>query len=688
MVLSVQGLFQLFSGWRFRSQLILWLSVTVLFLSLIGSFFNSWFTSKLLYENEFDLSVSRVQHLAVESTLFLVHRADESIATVVENLILYTSIDHVLIFNKQGVLVLSEGDHYSGRHEFHLDACENNTNVELSMIPIMVCDKNDAWHFKVGLFDPEIDNDLSDELAMTHVMTQVGYAYVIVDHSWLVNIRQTIFIKDMTREIIALSLALFLVYWFTGRLVKPLDNLSRLMKAAEGGDLAVRSDSGGSQEVRQMEHAFNSMLSVLEVRSATLNWQRKQLSAEIVEKNKKEQALIESESRYRAVIDNASEAIVTINQTGVMVAANHAATEIFGYQINELVGSNIMMLMPVEKHAAHAAGLSRYNPALTSRNTGDILEVEGVHKDGRLIALELSLGVVGIEGETHITGIIRDVTERKQVQLELEAYRDHLEEMIGERTSALVIARDDALAGERAMSAFLANMSHELRTPLHGILSFSRLGMVKLEQVPLEKLLQYFVEINDSGNGLLMLLSDLLDLSKLKAGKVVYDFSEHKMNEIIDAVTREYAALKSEKNITISIDMPDADIRVICDGNKILQIIRNLLSNALKFSPAESSIVIGCHKRKNGEVLIQVIDEGVGVPDSERDSIFDAFSQSSKTRTAAGGTGLGLAICKGIVEVGHRGQIWVENNPQVGATFSFTIAAGLMTHQGETRASC
>jgi len=685
-VTNPRAIFQSFNEWTFRSQMILLLSITVSVLSLAGAFFNAWHSGKLLYDKEFNFSVAKARHLASETTYLLIYGLDDSVVDVIDDTINYTSIEYVSLFNVQGENVLAHGTQRYDRFSDH-QGCMNEPMEKLATTPVLDCRTDNEWVFKVGLFSPGVDEESPFEVDVVHDTGLVGYAFVVVDYSWLTDIRNDIFVKNMLWVISVLGLVLLLVFWFVGRLVQPLGDLSQLMNAAEEGDLGVRANSSGSREVRQMGRAFNGMLSVLELHSATLNWQRKQLAAEIVEKNEKEKALIESEARYRAVIDNASEGIVTIDTSGKIEAVNNAATEIFGYDIDELIGEDVTMLMPEGNRDVHPTFLEKYRDERGSRSMRkQALEVEGRHKDGRTVALEISLGDIEVGGKTHFTGIVRDVTERTQARLELEAYRDHLQDMVDERTRDLVVARDDALAGERAMSTFLANMSHELRTPLHGILSFSRFGIMKLNKVPLEKLLQYFTEINDSGNRLLVLLSNLLDLSKLKAGKVVYDFSEHNVGDIIDAVVREYAALKKEKEVDISVNLSNPDLRINCDGDKISQVIRNLLSNALKFSPAGSSISIVCKKQDNGDVLVRVADQGLGVPEDEIDSIFDAFTQSSKTRNKAGGTGLGLAICKGIVEVGHRGQISVENNPEGGASFNFTIAADLAPYEHELQA--
>ena len=273
---------------------------------------------------------------------------------------------------------------------------------------------------------------------------------------------------------------------------------------------------------------------------------------------------------------------------------------------------------------------------------------------------------------TTISTTVLDITESKRIQDELIKYREHLHELVDLQTRDLIEARDAALAAERAMSSFIANMSHEIRTPLHGILSFSNFGLKKIETADRKKLGGYFEEINESGQTLLLLLNDLLDLSKLKAGKMMYDYIHADIIEIIKLAAKESAAMRTEKNITLNINSPEK-LTTDFDKDKFRQVIRNLLSNAIKFSPEGAIIDVNVETPDDKQIDITVIDQGPGIPESELSDIFSPFIQSSKTRTKAGGTGLGLAICKEIIESGHNGAIKAENNSDCGATFTLQL---------------
>jgi len=263
-----------------------------------------------------------------------------------------------------------------------------------------------------------------------------------------------------------------------------------------------------------------------------------------------------------------------------------------------------------------------------------------------------------------------DVTEFRKVQEALRNHRDVLERNVAERTAELVAAKNTAEAANFAKSEFLANMSHELRTPMHAILSFAGLGIARAGDVA--KTRQYLERIDASGRRLLGLLNDLLDLSKLEAGAMHYDFGHHPVTSVAAPAMQEFATLAAERRISLSLEAED--IRLWCDPMRIGQVLRNLLSNAIRFTPGEGAVRVVIESTVIGEapggmpgVRMVVADNGVGIPDGELETVFDKFVQSSKTRSGAGGTGLGLAICREIVGQ-HRGSIRAEATPGGGAT--------------------
>jgi len=256
---------------------------------------------------------------------------------------------------------------------------------------------------------------------------------------------------------------------------------------------------------------------------------------------------------------------------------------------------------------------------------------------------------------------------------------------------ALRREKEVAQASNRAKSDFLSNMSHELRTPLHAIVAFSRLGHEKAGApgVPIDKLVRYFSRILESSERLLSLLNDLLDLSKLEAGRMTYQWQRVDLISLAQEALEEYEAYARQKQVHLRVQA-QAIPAVAGDQRALVQVLTNLLSNAIKYAAPDSAVTVflspvapGCEPGfpTSPAVLLSVEDRGIGIPADELEDVFDKFVQSSKTRTGAGGTGLGLSIARGIV-LDHGGRIWASNNPQGGARFHVLLPAPVQ-HEAE-----
>ena len=272
-----------------------------------------------------------------------------------------------------------------------------------------------------------------------------------------------------------------------------------------------------------------------------------------------------------------------------------------------------------------------------------------------------------------------------------KTFHDSFEHMLQLQVSShkheqeLMVQTEKAELANRAKSEFLANMSHELRTPMHAILGFSSLGSNKVGSAANEKISGYFTRINESGQRLLYLLNDLLDLSKLEAGRMDFEFSENNLQESINIIVDELTPLFLQRRLTVDIEPSSVSTHAIYDKDKIEQVIRNLLSNAIKYTPDNMSVLIYFEetllysKEDPSEeaaipaISVSIMDQGTGVPEGELETVFEKFVQSSKTETGAGGTGLGLSISKEIIE-GHGGSIRASNsNNGGGAIFTFSL---------------
>jgi len=247
-----------------------------------------------------------------------------------------------------------------------------------------------------------------------------------------------------------------------------------------------------------------------------------------------------------------------------------------------------------------------------------------------------------------------------------------LQELEEERFRTLAKA-EQAL---KAKSEFLSNMSHELRTPMHAILSYAKLGFTSIGETEIAELETYFKNIHTAGSRLLGLLNNLLDLAKLESGKMVFNKSPWDFAEVLEHTLIELGPLIKDKALHVITETKSNNTSAAFDKQRIIQVMVNLISNAVKFSSAGDDIfiVLSDGRLKSGEdaLCCSVADSGTSIPEGELEAVFDKFIQSSKTKTGAGGTGLGLAICREIVEA-HNGKIWAANRDPKGVMLTFMI---------------
>ncbi len=273
--------------------------------------------------------------------------------------------------------------------------------------------------------------------------------------------------------------------------------------------------------------------------------------------------------------------------------------------------------------------------------------------------------------------MLREVRKR---DAELTEANETLEQKVLDRTRELEEQKQRAEMASAAKSEFLRNMSHEFRTPLHALISFSAYGIREYESAERSQLKHYFEIMQQGAGRLSRLVGEVLDLAKLEHGEHVFQLARTDMHELTSRAADLVEPLLKEKNIGLKLDCPDNHPLAVCDQDKIVQVITNLLGNAIKFTPTGRNITLRTSTLQGDtgpQVEVDVIDEGLGIPEEEKEVIFESFRQSSRTNNGSGGTGLGLAICRHIIGA-HGGRIWAENNAgSAGARFTFVMPATL-----------
>ncbi len=404
----------------------------------------------------------------------------------------------------------------------------------------------------------------------------------------------------------------------------------------------------------------------------------------------------EEASRMVTVVRDSNDAITIQDFEGRITAWNHGAELMYGYSEAEALAMNIERLTAPGKVAEQKNSVRRLvaSEAITS------LETQRVTKDGRVLDVWMTVTkLVNKAGKPiGIASTERDITARKKAEEGLLRLNAELEQRVEERTHELVHTKEAAEAANRAKSDFLASMSHELRTPLGAIIGFSELLEEKLFGGLTPKQEQHVKHILESGRHLLSLINDILDLSKVEAGKMELEPSSVPIATLLEDSLVMVKEKCMKHGIALALDLPDPikDLVISADERKLKQIMYNLLSNAAKFTPQGGQIrvqarVVGQQSlgaeekfkaqcpmtidNRNPDVVeVSVSDTGCGIAKEHQEKIYEAFYQvadAAKGKTP--GTGLGLPLTRRLVEM-HGGRIWLESaGAGKGSTFRFAI---------------
>ena len=380
---------------------------------------------------------------------------------------------------------------------------------------------------------------------------------------------------------------------------------------------------------------------------------------------------IQAERRFRELLEAAPDGIMEVDANGQIVLMNAAAEKLTGYRRDELLGQSIEILTPTELRSRHAGHRVAYwaNPITRPMGTG--LELHVQRKDGERTPVEISLSPVTYDGEMRVTAVMRDVTERKRAESQLRELHDRFTAELTAANKELEVRNREVEAANRLKTEFVASMSHELRTPLHTIIGFTELLSEEIEGTLNEKQKRFVHHIHRDSLHLLELINDILDLSRIEAGRLDLKPEVFAMTAAIEEVMATIRPQAVANLLHLEGPFLPA-IALRADRVRFKEVLYNLLSNAVKFTPQRGRIRVEGSIRDRA-VEISVIDTGMGIPAVEQGAVFDKFHQVGATaRGLKEGTGLGLAIAKQLVEA-HGGRIWLSSEVGKGSRFSFTM---------------
>jgi len=380
---------------------------------------------------------------------------------------------------------------------------------------------------------------------------------------------------------------------------------------------------------------------------------------EFLERARAREAEHESEVRKASILDTALDSIITSDETGRITEFNAAAEVAFGYKKQDVIGRQMAdLIIPHRYRERHREGMKRYLATGEAHVLGRRIEIEALRADGSELPVELAIVRVPLPGPAFFTAYIRDLTERKRLEADQARLLKESEE------------------ANRAKSEFLATMSHELRTPLNAISGYTELLKMGLRGPVTEEQVADLERINRSQSHLLGIINDILQFAKLESGPLEMTVDEFLVETALDTAEELVRPQLEARKISYARLRGDKSARVRADSDRFQQIVLNLLSNALKFTPEGGRITVAWRIEQQ-RLLIDVADTGIGIAVDQFERIFDPFVQvqSGTTRTSEG-VGLGLAISRDMARQ-MGGDVYVTSELGNGSTFTLALPQAL-----------
>ncbi len=467
-----------------------------------------------------------------------------------------------------------------------------------------------------------------------------------------------------TIAVIGLGLSILFSLMLGNYFARQLTRLKDATRRIASGDIGYQLSVAGHDELAQTANAFNTMS-----RKLAMLYSEKQ--AALNRARQKADELVDSERRVHAVLDHAMDAIITFDENGVIESCNPAGERIFGYRGDECAGQELGMLIPEPWLSEHRASIAEFLRGADARAFGTTREIEGRRRDGMVFPMEIDVSEVTIEGRHLFIAIARDITRRKQVEFDLRH------------------AQAAALESSRNKFEFIANVSQEIRAPVNEMLG--TLNLLAVDGLSAEQH-DRIESIRASGNSLITVVNDMLDFSRIEAGKLELESIDFDLRCTVDAVYRMYRDAAAGKGVELIYILPAAvPSSLRGDPTRLRQVLVNLFDNALKFTD-RGEVVLRIELLEafadHAMLRFEVEDTGIGIAPAVQQRIFEIFAHSSTAPAAPynRSSGLGLMISKRLAEM-MQGAIGVSSEIGRGSLFWFTARFDLRAAGSAAEAS-
>ncbi|MHB1462711.1 MAG: PAS domain S-box protein [Armatimonadota bacterium] len=389
------------------------------------------------------------------------------------------------------------------------------------------------------------------------------------------------------------------------------------------------------------------------------------------ERSRAQMEVVQSEARFRTLFERSAMGIALTDIEWHFISVNNALAQLLGYtesELGDLTMENITHLDDLDSDANHISTL------LSGRMTECRMQRRLIRKDGQIIWVSMIVFILNSSDEgTILVSTIEDITSEKRAQEDLQNEREMLEQRVQERTAQITATNQELARANRMKDEFLANMSHELRTPLNAIIGiseamdegvFGQVGDMQRDALG---------RVHDSGHHLLSLINDILDLSKIEAGKVAPNYEVVDLNMLGSDCMRMVKDIAHKKHLDLVVNIPPDMAPMVADGRRLKQILVNLISNAVKFTPDHGRVELHVEQGHDGMVVFKVTDTGIGISDENLARLFQPFHQvDSGLNRKFEGTGLGLALVKKLAEL-HNGTVSAQSMVGKGSSFIVRI---------------